>query len=590
MGSDRNSRWGVNSIAILFTLSSVFVAGCGSGKPPAAGPAKTPRQYNVRTDLVKTQLVKYELETTGTIQAQDIYRIDAQVSGTIYDVSFREGDLVKRDTMLCRIAPLGYKLAAMKAEGEYKKAVADLADTERRVKNSILNAEVSLQEAEIEVTRRRTVRAVGAISEEEVQLYQAKRDLAEIHLKDMKDAAQTMVEVMRTAILEKEAAMKIAQDDLRKSTVLPPMEGQIEQRMVTNGNFVTSGTPLAILVNLGSLKLKFTLPEDQAPHIRPGAEVAFRVPGYPDRDLTASVYYVGDLADQSTRLVTCWANVERTDANLKGGFFATIRIVTTENKQAIVIPMTALLPTEHGFVSYVVQDGKAVRRKVETGLHVVDRAVEILSGLKEGETIVVEGANSLQDGVPVKDLGKKPVEEKSQAGEVTAKENTISTLPGDDSIVNSEKEMIELGGRSSEPTGGYSIQPPKGWTIREFPGFKYQIVVGPTEESFALNIGVVTEKAPVTLESYFQDNVKILQAALKDGEIKKTGQILLNDGTKGFFVVHESNKEKQRLKQVQYFLEKGDTKYVITGSALATNFDKWRSSLESSMKSFQFAP
>ncbi|MBI3828597.1 MAG: efflux RND transporter periplasmic adaptor subunit [Planctomycetes bacterium] len=405
--------WNVGAWAFIFALAPVYLAGCGGGKPAESAAGKAPRQYIVRTDTVKTQSVRYELETTGTIQAQDVYRIDAQVTGTIYEVGFKEGDFVQRGTVLCRIAPLGYKLAALKAEGEYKKAVADLADTERRVKNGILNAEVSLREAEIEVTRRRTVRAAGAISEEEVQLYQAKRDLAEIQLKDMKDAAQTMVDVMRTAILEKEAAMKIAQDDLRKSTVLPPMDGQIEQKMVTNGNFVQSGTPLAVLVDLGALKLKFTLPEDQAPHVKSGAEVSFRVPAYPDRDLKATVYYVGDLADQTTRLVTCWAMVQKSDANLKGGFFATIRIVTNEKKQAIVIPMTALLPTEYGFVSFVVQDGKAVRRKVETGLHVVDRAVEILSGLKEGEAIVVEGANSLQDGVPVKVLANVPVDAKS---------------------------------------------------------------------------------------------------------------------------------------------------------------------------------
>ncbi|MCW8131824.1 MAG: efflux RND transporter periplasmic adaptor subunit [Planctomycetota bacterium] len=391
--------------AAALCAGALALGGCSQKETaPAKGGSKAARAYLVRTAKVTTQELKYELDTTGSIEAQNVYRIDAQVPGTIYEVSFNEGDQVTPQTVLCRIAPVGYKLYALKAEGAYKKAVADLVDAERRSANDIATAEVKLHEAEIEVARRRTVRAVGAISEEEVQLYQARRDLAEIELKDMKDAAKTMVDAMRTAILEKEAAWKIAEDDLRKSTVLPPVAGQIEKRSVVNGNYVTAGTPLAVLVDMSTLKLKFTLPDDQAAHVFAGSPVTFRVGAYPQRDFKATIYYVGNTADMQTRLVDCWAKVEPSEANLKAGFFATVKIVTEEKKKGVVVPMTAILPTEYGFVAYVLQDGKAVRRKVETGLHVVDHAIEIVSGVKEGETIVVDGANSLQDNVAVKEL------------------------------------------------------------------------------------------------------------------------------------------------------------------------------------------
>lgn len=384
--------------AVTLGLGTLVLAGCSQKEAPKA-PSRLQRAYLVRTAAVATQEIKYEIETTGSIEAKDVYRIDAQVPGTIYETNFSEGDLVTPQTVLCKIAPVGYKLYALKAEGAYKKALADLTDTERRTANDIATAEVKLHEAEIEVTRRRSVRAVGAISDEEVQLYQARRDLAEIELKDMKDASKTLVEAMRTAILEKEAAWKIAEDDVRKSTVLAPVEGRIESRSVVNGNYVLAGTPIALLVDMRTLKLKFTLPDDQAAHVVPGGPVIFRVGAYPQRDFKATIYYVGNTADPVTRLVNCWAKVEPNDANLKAGFFATAKIVTEERKRGVVVPLTSILPTEHGFVAFIIKDGKAVRRQVETGLHVADRSVEILSGVAEGEVIVIDGANSLQDGV-----------------------------------------------------------------------------------------------------------------------------------------------------------------------------------------------
>jgi len=406
---------------MLLAAAIFLLAGCGSsgGAPEAAkGGGKSGRAFQVRTAPVTTAEVTYVIESTGNIEALNVYRIDARVAGTIQDVNFKEGDEASATTVLCRIAPLSYELTALKNEALVKKAQADLADMQRRVRNEIELSKVRLQQAELEVERRRVVRAAGAIAEEEVQIYQSRRDLAAIELKDIQEAAGTQLAVMEATVREKEADWKIAVDNVRKSSVTSPITGVIESKLVTNGMYVTAGQSLAEVVDRSALRLKFNLPESKAPYVRVGSLVEFKVEAYPDRVFKATVYRVGDLTDTNSRQVTCWAKVEPSEAALKAGFFATVQLKSEAKKSAVVVPVTATLPTERGFVAYVIEDDKARARKLKLGLHVTGDQVEVLEGLKSGEILVVEGASALQDGVAVADLGKarqgKPAEKSGQ--------------------------------------------------------------------------------------------------------------------------------------------------------------------------------
>ncbi|HYG76669.1 MAG TPA: HlyD family efflux transporter periplasmic adaptor subunit, partial [Planctomycetota bacterium] len=248
-------------------------AGAEKGGPP--GKAGGRRAYPVRVQTVSVRPVQYELKAIGSVEAKDVYRIDARVPGTIYDVKFNEGDEVKPDTVLCTIAPEAYRQSALKAKAMYDQAVANLADTRRKHANDIERMRIKLQQATLEIARRREVKEAGAISNEEIELYQSRRDLAEVELKDAKQAAETEIVVLEATIAQRLAELKIAEEDVRKSIVQSPIAGVIEKRMVTNQMFVTAGTPLATLVDRGSLKVVFKLAEKESAFAKPGDKVHF---------------------------------------------------------------------------------------------------------------------------------------------------------------------------------------------------------------------------------------------------------------------------------------------------------------------------
>lgn len=408
----------------IFALPAILCSCAGDSK--AAGEKKeksADRRYPVKTATASVRPLKYELETTGSLQADDIFRIDAQVAGVVQEVAFKEGDAVAENTVLCRIAPTTFALAAQrakdarqKAKDAWQKAADDLEDTKRKTRNDVERLKLKLDQAERDVRRRQPAFDSKAVSEDEYLAVVDRRDAAIIEVKDAQEAAVTLVKAMQSAAVQKdseakqaETEWKQAEEDLRKSAVVSPVAGTIDQRYIANGAQVAPGAPIAQVVGKG-LKLKFTLPEQESAHVSVGTPLAFRVMAYPDRDFAGTIYYISNLADPKTRVVTCWAKVEPAEAVLKSGFFATVRIITEEKKSAVVIPLTAAQPTEFGFIVYAIEkDGtdvlKARRRKVTLGLQVVDKAIEVIEGLKEGEVFAVEGGSALADGVMVKESG-----------------------------------------------------------------------------------------------------------------------------------------------------------------------------------------
>jgi multidrug efflux system membrane fusion protein len=129
--------------------------------------------------------------------------------------------------------------------------------------------------------------------------------------------------------------------------------------------------------------------------------VEFAVAAFPGREFRAEVFHVNATADPVTRMVECLAAVAAPDPGLRPGFFASVRASVGREGEALVIPVEAVLPTEKGFLAFVVEGGRARARTVRLGLHTRDGGVEVISGLAAGETLAVAGALALEDGVAV---------------------------------------------------------------------------------------------------------------------------------------------------------------------------------------------
>lgn len=332
-----------------------------------AGPAKGPQKAGgvaVRTAPVVIRDVVYEIRALGSLEAQEKVQVVAEVEGAVSEVLFDEGLHATPKTVLARIDPERFRLAAeqaeavlRQAEADSDRAKADLARREALAKDDLLSAE-ELNRVRAETGR---LRAVG-------------------------EAAR--------------AARDIALQNRARSEVRAPGGGTIDTRTVNTGQYVSTGTVLATLVDTSRLRLRCKVSDAESLRASVGQDVTFRIAALGSRDFAARIYHVGSMADPATRQVELLAWVPN-PGPLKPGFFAEVHLAAESHKGATVVPESAVLATETGFVAYVVQKEKAVLRKVEIGLRTGDGSVEILSGLAAGDVVIVEGSDRLADGVPV---------------------------------------------------------------------------------------------------------------------------------------------------------------------------------------------
>lgn len=369
----------LRSLAVLI-VAVIALTGCGGssstaqsntgGGPGPGGPGGQGGRGGgapaipVKAGPVMVQQVTYQIKAVGTLEPEDLVQVTAEVSGVLAEVKFREGDRVTTDTVIASIDPERYRLEAERADANYRRAVADGE-----------NAAATL-------ARREAL---------------AREDL--VSIEDL-NQTRTANERLAADVASVKAARDLAAQNLSRSAVKPRRGGVIDKRLVDTGAFVQVGANLATLVDLSRLRLRFKVSETESLRAAKGQTATFTVGATADRQFTARIYHVGEVADPASRQVEVLAWVQNPGV-LKPGFFAEVSLPSDSKKDATVVPETAIQASDRGFIAFVIEDGVVSVRPVELGPRTGGGNVEILSGLKAGETIVYEGSDRIAAGVRV---------------------------------------------------------------------------------------------------------------------------------------------------------------------------------------------
>jgi multidrug efflux system membrane fusion protein len=363
-GSREVSLAPTQSPAVLLAAPLALLLGACGSSPGAAASRPAARALVVRMAPAATQDVAYEIKALGSLEAEELVQVTAEVEGAVSDVRFHEGDRVGTGTVLAHIDTERYGLELKRAEANLRQAQAE--------------ADRALAEED----RRKTLAAEKLVAAEELQ------------------RAHTDTERLAATAAAIAAARDIARQNLRRSELRASRAGMINTRTVETGQFVKTGTVLATLVDTSRLRLRFKVSEAESLRAQPGQALGFRVNALGSKPFSATVYHVGNLADPGTRQVEVLAWVKN-PGELKPGFFAEVTLASEKRQRAVVVPESAVQASEKGFVVYAVQADKARARPVQVGLRTGTGLVEIVSGLSAGETVVVEGSDRLADGTPV---------------------------------------------------------------------------------------------------------------------------------------------------------------------------------------------
>ena len=337
------------ALAIVAALAAPKLRSSNDVARPPAGPADEPRALRVAIEEVTPERLTERLSTTGTIRANEQVELVGEIAGKVEEILFREGSRVAAGQLLLKIDDT--ELQARRQREQHRLALA-----ERRERQN------------------KQLRDQGVISEDEYEV------------------ALNEANVLRSSL-------ELIEAQLVKTEIRAPFSGVVGLRYVSAGSYLSPQKLIATLQDVDTVKVDFSVPEKYASRMRRGGEIAFRVKG-DERTFKAEIYAVEPSVDADTRSLQLRARSLNPDRALVPGAFADVELVVAEIGDALTVPSIAVIPELGGKKVFVIEDGKAEARTVETGIR-TDERVQITSGLGPGERVIVSAIQQLRAGLDV---------------------------------------------------------------------------------------------------------------------------------------------------------------------------------------------
>ncbi|HVI88314.1 MAG TPA: MdtA/MuxA family multidrug efflux RND transporter periplasmic adaptor subunit [Dongiaceae bacterium] len=317
--------------------------------------------------------ISLSLDALGTVTPLATVTVRPQLSGYLTQVAFAEGQMVKQGDFLAQIDPRPYQIALEQAQGQ-------LARDQALLKN-----------AQIDLARYQKLNAQDSIARQQL------------------DTQQSLVLQYQGTIISDQAQVDTAKLDLDYCHITAPVTGRVGLRQVDQGNYVQTGDTngLVVITQLQPITVIFTIPEDNIPLVQQGLQAGQRlqVTAF-DRTGTTELA-TGELAtidnqiDTTTGTVKLRAHFDNTDNALFPNQFVNVTLHVRTEQALAIVPMAAIQHGSAGAFVYRVKDDKTVTvQPVKIGIVNGDK-VEIVSGLKTGDQVVVDGVDQLREGSKV---------------------------------------------------------------------------------------------------------------------------------------------------------------------------------------------
>jgi membrane fusion protein (multidrug efflux system) len=300
---------------------------------------------------VRSGTVIERAESVGTVRARDAVTITTKVAGIVTGIRFQEGQQVREGTDLIELD-----------------ATALRADLDQ--------ARAQLDDARSQLIRARQLQPGTSIAAQRLDTLEAQMRQAESRVR----AASARAEELRVAA---------------------PFSGRVGLRQVSVGALVQPGTAVTTLDDVSRVRIEFAIPEVFVAQLRAGSPVVARAAAFGERRFRGTVTVVDTRIDTATRTVRVISEFDNSDDALKPGLFMTVELELQRRDGALLVAEEALDPVGDRNFVFVIRDGRARRVEVRLGQRLPGE-VEVTSGVRDGEQVVVRGIQRLRNDAPVR--------------------------------------------------------------------------------------------------------------------------------------------------------------------------------------------
>jgi membrane fusion protein, multidrug efflux system len=361
----RGKVWLVSIVGILVVIVSLVGIKVGQIRAMVqAGQSFVPPPETVTSAKVQASVWQSRRSAIGTLVAVHDAVLGAELPGLIREVAFTSGSTVKRGAVMIKLDTTNEEAQLASAKADRELALANLA-------------------------RARTLRKGEANTPADLEAVEAR-------------AKQT------------EAALASIQATIAKKTIRAPFDGRVAIKQVERGQVVSPGTAVATLQSVDPIYAEFQLPQQALADLKVGQVATMRIDSFPDKTWRGSISTLNSQVDATTRNIRVRATFANKDGLLRPGLFTNVEVSASDQRDVLVIPATAVVYAPYGDTVFVLdapKEGQAQGDKGQAAWEAQPRfirlgerrgdMVAIVSGLKEGESVVSNGAFKLRKGARV---------------------------------------------------------------------------------------------------------------------------------------------------------------------------------------------
>ena len=389
-------------VALLAIVAAAATACSSKTSAEEAHAANVPEPPAIAAVSVESRGIDRFIKVTGSLTADEQAEVSAETGGRVIATPVERGTRVSEGTVLVRVSPAEASAQLQEAESNAEQIEARLGleprDTfDRKVVPDVMNARASLEWAEAEFGRIRSLLDQKVVSQSEFDQRRTQVEAA----RQQYLVAQNTAEQSYRSLQAARARVSVSRKALSDTTVRAPFSGIVAERLVSVGDYVTRGTRVVTVVRIDPMRVELTVPEQAVSLVHAGQPVRLTVDAYPDDVFDATIRFVSPSLRADQRALTVEAIAPNADGRLKPGLFATASIQQPHSAPALLVPVTSVETVSGTSRVYVIKDGKVEERIVTLGERVRDQ-IELTSGVSAGEIVAAEPNGRLSDGAAVR--------------------------------------------------------------------------------------------------------------------------------------------------------------------------------------------
>ncbi|OXM85957.1 efflux RND transporter periplasmic adaptor subunit [Paenibacillus rigui] len=394
-------------------ITSALLAGCTSA--PAAQPstpsAEAPLKV-VKAAKIEKKSIGDPLEQVADVVSSIQMDVVTKASGDVLEILKKRGEMVQKGDVILRLDPTDVQLQKEKnligvksASQQLDKAKEDLVNSKEDLQNAVTKGEQAVKDAEKNYAKMRNDFDQGLVTKFQLEQLETQLKNTRLDLESNKNKLKTLettnsLSQYQTQLESSNLGVREADRTLNNLELKAQVNGVITDLPVEVGMTLSAGFKVAQVQQLDPIKIKAELTEASAQLIRGKTELMFYIPGSTEK-MKGKVSYLADVMSTQTKSYPLELEISNADTKLKPGM--KVQVLLTEEKDEVVVTVPTLsVVREAGdtFV-YVLNGDIAEKRKVQLG-RLNETNQEVLSGVKEGEQLIVSGQNQLKDKEKVK--------------------------------------------------------------------------------------------------------------------------------------------------------------------------------------------